>query len=97
MTSAAIEDGVTDMGCRIGMATNVQTRVAELMQAGLVPNYARYQILGTGLTYTSANALEISERAKCGPHCQGNPGGNSSVETSGTSIVLIGNEWSGLE
>ena len=63
------------MGCRIGMSTNVNARVAELVQAGLVPSHAKYRTLKTGLTYDEANGHEVSERAICGPACQGNPGG----------------------
>ena len=63
------------MACRIGMATDVAGRVAILKAAGTVPTWATYRILQSELTYETANAEEAAQRAACGPHCAGSPGG----------------------
>ena len=63
------------MGCRIGMATNVADRVRELKDAEIVPEKATYRTLASGLTYSEANAKEVSARSICGSHCEGAAGG----------------------
>ena len=63
------------MGCRIGMATDVASRVQELKNNGTVPNDATYRTLASRLTYGEANARENTSRANCGTHCQGSAGG----------------------
>lgn len=63
------------MGCRIGMATDVPKRVKELKDAKVVPERARYRTLASALTYSEANAREVSARSACGPHCAGAAGG----------------------
>ena len=66
---------ITPMVCRIGMATNVAARVAELKRQGKVPHGAACSILETGLTYKEASDTETRERNLCGRHCQGQEGG----------------------
>lgn len=63
------------MGCRIGMATNVATRVAQLKNDGLVPQKATPKTLKSGLTYEAANEKEKAARAACGSKCEGQSGG----------------------
>ena len=63
------------MGCRIGMATDVRSRVAALKAAGRVPDRATYRTVSRNLTYKEANELENRMRTQCGSHCQGSPGG----------------------
>ncbi len=72
------------MGCRIGMATDVDKRVEELKNKGLVPLHAVYAVLERGLTYEDANLKERRARQACGPHCDGNLGGG----------FIPGNRWS---
>ena len=63
------------MACRIGMATDVAARVAQLKANGTVPQNATYRTLDSRLTYSEANAKEVSRRAACGWNCQGQAGG----------------------
>ncbi len=63
------------MGCRIGMATNVAARVQELKDEKVVPHGATYRTLASGLTYSEANAKEVSARNACGSRCEGSAGG----------------------
>ncbi len=63
------------MACRIGMATDVANRVRELKNAGAVPERATYRTLASNLTYSEANAKEVSARNACGSHCAGAAGG----------------------
>ena len=64
-----------EMGCRIGMATDVDARVQQLKNSGLVPQHARHRILNRYLTYTEATDYERAARQVCGPPCQGSAGG----------------------
>ncbi len=63
------------MGCRIGMSTDVPRRVRELKDANLVPEDAVYSYLAIDLDYDEANKREAEERRLCGPHCDGQGGG----------------------
>ena len=63
------------MACRIGMATDVAARVAQLKANGTVPANATYRTLKSGLTYSEANKEEAYRRTLCGPYCQGQAGG----------------------
>ena len=63
------------MACRIGMATDVASRVSQLKAQGTVPERATYRTLASGLTYDEANAREQESRQNCGRHCQGQAGG----------------------
>ncbi len=63
------------MPCRIGMATNVATRVQQLKNERKVPARATYRTLASNLTYREANAEEVRRRDACGPRCQGQAGG----------------------
>ena len=63
------------MGCRIGMATDVDARVQHLKNSGLVPLHARHRVLNTFLTYSEATDYERAARQLCGPDCQGSAGG----------------------
>ncbi len=63
------------MGCRIGMATDVASRIRELKDSGTVPERATYRTTDSGLTYSQANAKEIERRSACGRHCAGSAGG----------------------
>lgn len=57
------------------MATDVDARVSELVDAGLVPRHATYRTLQSGLDYDEANESEALHRIACGDHCQGHGGG----------------------
>lgn len=63
------------MGCRIGMATDVPGRVAELKGSGKVPQWAKLRILKSSLTYAAANKAEEAARKQCGVLCEGQAGG----------------------
>ena len=63
------------MPCRIGMATNVASRVNQLKKDGIVPQRATYKTLVSGMTYSEATAKEVELRKACGAHCQGSAGG----------------------
>ena len=63
------------MGCRIGMATDVEERLVELLDDELIPPDAEYETLRTGLTYAEANKVEVALRKACGPGCDGQAGG----------------------
>ena len=78
------------MGCRIGMATDVNARVKKLKEDGTVPQNATHYTIESGLTYEEANSREIEERDACGSHCEGSPGGGY-VEGSVWSVYRI--DW----
>lgn len=63
------------MGCRIGMATNVEERVVELMDEGKIPEDCSWHTLHSGLNYDQATQKEEQERRACGPQCDGRAGG----------------------
>ncbi|MXY34176.1 MAG: hypothetical protein F4Y60_08835 [Boseongicola sp. SB0664_bin_43] len=63
------------MGCRIGVATDVASRVAVLKANGDVPGTARHRTLKNRLTYDEANTYEAFARNRCGPSCRGHSGG----------------------
>lgn len=63
------------MPCRIGMATNVASRVSQLRKDGVVPQSATYTTLESGMTYSEANEREVERRNECGAHCKGSAGG----------------------
>ena len=78
------------MGCRIGMATNVEARVQELKAQGLVPKSARVRTLHIDLTYSRAMDYEKAERNLCGPECKGHVGGKY---VSGRSWSVYRIDW----
>ena len=63
------------MGCRIGMATDVQDRIYQLKNRNKIPHSARFRTVDSGMTYEEANKKEKDLRAKCGTHCEGQSGG----------------------
>lgn len=63
------------MGCRIGMATNLEIRMQELKQQRKVPQYARVSVIKDRLLYDDATELEVTNRRICGPNCDGEAGG----------------------
>ena len=63
------------MGCRIGMATNVENRVQELKNQNKVPQFARVSVIKDRLLYYDATQLEVTKRQICGSHCDGSTGG----------------------
>ena len=75
------------MGCRIGMATDVDERVREHVRNGDVPHHAQYHVLETDLTYDEALSREAEYIADCTRRegaCDGSPGGR----------YVRGPEWS---
>ena len=71
------------MGCRIGMAVDVDARISELKAQREVPEYATCTILASELNYYQANQLEQKWREECGPDCDGQLGGR----------IVAGNVW----
>lgn len=63
------------MGCRIGMETDVDERIEELIEQRLVPKTTECTIIESELTYDEANQLEIESLDDCGSECDGHPGG----------------------
>lgn len=62
------------MTCRIGMTTDVETRVQRLKAARHIPATAELTILASGLTYEAALKAEASLRTECGFRCEGADG-----------------------
>ena len=68
-------NGGSEVGCRIGMATNVDARVAELKSQGEIPKHSSHYTIKKDLTYGQALNLEETKRKECGGHCAGSLGG----------------------
>ena len=64
------------MGCRIGMATDVDRRFQALKNKKKVPKRATCKTVLDGLKYAEASLVEMILKIECGPRCDGSLGGN---------------------
>ena len=78
------------MGCRVGMATDVEVRVAQLKANKTVPQHAEYTVVEDGLTYDQATEYEKKLREECGPNCDGEEGGRR-VDDKSWSVYWL--DW----